>query len=253
MQPYRATVKSDSGVPAVLGLSERLFRLRPFDPAGQCSGELEQATAQGRIVDLVVGANKLNRLTPPQGIGVERFCGRFGKACGDGRRSHRIHVVEEERHRDVQNAAQIMQAAGSDAIGAALVFLDLLKGQANRLSELFLAQAEHVATQSHARADMNVDRVRLVTLPATRPSGLLLHRHLWSITLAKAADRGDRLHHRTGSTTRLNTKRKRSYTRPVSASGRREGERHSLQRSRIAIGSAPSRRSTTKVLSPTRA
>ena len=32
-----------------------------------------------------------------------------------------------------------MQAAGSDAVGASLIFLDLLKGQADRPAELFLA------------------------------------------------------------------------------------------------------------------
>jgi hypothetical protein len=35
---------------------------------------------------------------------------------------------------------------------------------------------------------MNVDRVRLVALLATGTSGLLVHRHLWSTALAKAAD-----------------------------------------------------------------
>jgi hypothetical protein len=35
---------------------------------------------------------------------------------------------------------------------------------------------------------VDVDRVRLVALLATRPSRLLVHRHLWSIALAKAAE-----------------------------------------------------------------
>ena len=80
------------------------------------------------------------------------------------------------------------KAAGSHAIGASLVFLDLLKGQADRLPELFLAQAKHVPAQPHAGTDVDVDRVRLVALLATRPSRLLVHRHLWSIALAKAAE-----------------------------------------------------------------
>ena len=81
-----------------------------------------------------------------------------------------------------------MQTAGSDAIGASLVFLHLLKGQADRLPELFLAQAKHIPAQSHAGTDVDIDRVRHVALSATRPSGLLVHRHVWSIALAKAAE-----------------------------------------------------------------
>ncbi|HEY3616284.1 MAG TPA: hypothetical protein VGK96_05680 [Candidatus Sulfotelmatobacter sp.] len=35
-------------------------------------------------------------LENPVSIGVERFGRRLGKPCGDGRRAHRVHVVEEE-------------------------------------------------------------------------------------------------------------------------------------------------------------
>src|ERR1700694_2254162 len=78
-----------------------------------------------------------------------------------------------------------MQAAGSHAIGASLVFLDLGKGQADRLPELFLTQAKHVPAQPHAGTDVDVDRVRLVALLATRPLRLLGHCHLLSISVAK--------------------------------------------------------------------
>src|SRR6266478_7616844 len=80
-----------------------------------------------------------------------------------------------------------MQATGPDSIGASLVFLNLLKSQTDRFPELFLAQTKHVTAQAHARADVNVDRVRLVAPLATGPSGLLVHRHLWSIALAKSS------------------------------------------------------------------
>ena len=70
-----------------------------------------------------------------------------------------------------------MQSAGADAIGASLVFLDLLESQPDRLAELLLAQAEHVPAEPDSRADMDVDRVWFVALSATRPSGLWLHRH----------------------------------------------------------------------------
>src|SRR5215813_5298405 len=73
-----------------------LFCLRPFGSDGQGLGEFEQATAQGRIVDPVIGADQFERLAPAQRIGVEGFGNGFGKACGDRRRSHRIRVVEEK-------------------------------------------------------------------------------------------------------------------------------------------------------------
>jgi len=73
-----------------------LVCLRPFGPDGQGPGEFEQATAQGRIVDPVIGADQFDRLAPAQRIGVEGFGSGFGKACGDRRRSHRIRVVEEK-------------------------------------------------------------------------------------------------------------------------------------------------------------
>jgi hypothetical protein len=40
----------------------------PFRAAGQCPGELEQAAAQSRIVDPVIGADQLDRFTPMQRI-----------------------------------------------------------------------------------------------------------------------------------------------------------------------------------------
>jgi hypothetical protein len=40
--------------------------------------------------------------------------------------------------------------------------LHLLIGQADRLTELFLAQPEHVAAQPNAGADLYVDRVRFI-------------------------------------------------------------------------------------------
>ena len=185
------STRSESALPTKVAMS------RPLDSAGQCSSEFEEAAAQGWIVDLVIGADQFNRLAPTQRIGIEGIGSRFREACRDRRRAHRIHIVEEERHGDVQDTAQIMQATRPDTIGAPLVFLNLLKSQPDSLTELFLAQPEHVAAQPHARADMNVNRVRLVALSATRPPGLLLHRHLRSIALTKAAERGRRVHHRT--------------------------------------------------------
>src|SRR6516165_598445 len=87
---------SNNNAPAFRESMLDLFCLRPFGSDGQGLGEFEQATAQGRIVDPVIGADQFDRLAPAQRIGVEGFGSGFGKACGDRRRSHRIRVVEEK-------------------------------------------------------------------------------------------------------------------------------------------------------------
>ena len=167
----RSASTGDNRAEKIAGSSVlHLFCLRPFGSDDQDPGEFEQATAQGRIVDPVIGADQFDRLAPAQRIGVEGFGSGFGKACGDRRRSHRIHVVEEEMKPGRPEPGSDHEAAGSDAVGASLIFLDLLKGQADRPPELFLAQAEHVAAQPHAGTDVDIDRARLVALLATRPS-----------------------------------------------------------------------------------
>ena len=99
---------------------------------------------------------------------VSRLCiGSASKASwvafsepAERRRAHRVGSSSKKNDTGTSRTrAQLVQPAGADAIGAALVFLHLLKGQADRLAELFLAQAQHVAPQPHARADMDIDRV----------------------------------------------------------------------------------------------
>jgi hypothetical protein len=53
----------------------------------------------------------------------------------------------------------LLQPARSDAVGAFLVFLHLLKGEAQCVAELFLAHRQHHAAHAHAAADVLVDRV----------------------------------------------------------------------------------------------
>lgn len=61
---------------------------------------------------------------------------------------------EEEMHRRVEDLGYRLQPAGADAIGALLVFLNLLEGQPERIGEFLLAQAEHHPTHAHAAADI---------------------------------------------------------------------------------------------------
>jgi hypothetical protein len=51
----------------------------------------------------------------------------------------------------------LLQPARTDAVGALLVFLHLLKRQAEGIAELFLTHAQHHSPHAHARTDMLVD------------------------------------------------------------------------------------------------
>ena len=61
--------------------------------------------------------------------------------------------------RDAEEARDLVEAAGADAVGALLVFLNLLESQAERLTELFLTHAEHDAAHADTAADILVNRV----------------------------------------------------------------------------------------------
>src|SRR5690606_15916622 len=65
-------------------------------------------------------------------------------------------ILEEERDRHVEYRRNRLQAARADAVRALLISLDLLECDAEQLSELLLAHAEHVAAQPDATADVYV-------------------------------------------------------------------------------------------------
>jgi hypothetical protein len=52
-----------------------------------------------------------------------------------------------------------LQAAGADAVGPLLVFLDLLERQPEGVPEIGLAHIEHEPPQAHAAAKLFVDRI----------------------------------------------------------------------------------------------
>ena len=66
-------------------------------------------------------------------------------------------VVEEERDRNVEDAAEFVEPTRPDAIGATFVFLDLLKGETHGVAELFLAHPEQGAAQPDPAANVNVN------------------------------------------------------------------------------------------------
>src|SRR5947209_8446479 len=68
-------------------------------------------------------------------------------------------ALEQERYRDLQDVADLLQPAGADAVGTLFVFLHLLERQAQSLAELFLTHLDHETAHAHAAADVFVNRI----------------------------------------------------------------------------------------------
>ena len=71
-------------------------------------------------------------------------------------------IFEEERYRNIQNARNVLKTARADPVGSFFILLDLLEGDPEALSELFLAHAQHGAAKANPATDMNVDGVRFL-------------------------------------------------------------------------------------------
>src|SRR5688572_3641872 len=80
----------------------------------------------------------------------------FGAAAGAAERE----ALEEARRRHVERHADVVQAAGGDAVDALLVFLHLLKGDAEEIGKPLLAHADFEPAGADALADLSVDRIR---------------------------------------------------------------------------------------------
>src|SRR6266851_2815085 len=127
---------------------------------------LEDALAHAGFANLVVGPHQFQGLALDQRIlfllerraGLAEALATTTRHGPDGQRVGR-HLVEEIRHRDVQYLGEFEQPARADSVGAALIFLNLLKGESNGRSELLLAHAEKSTALAHTRTDMDVHRM----------------------------------------------------------------------------------------------
>src|SRR3984893_6267720 len=90
-------------------------------------------------------------------------------------------ALEEERDRHLKDVRNVLQPAGTDTVGAFLVFLDLLKRQTESVAKLLLAHRQHHPAHAHAAADMFVDRVRRLFGDHNHP--LLYHPCLWVMAI----------------------------------------------------------------------
>jgi hypothetical protein len=68
--------------------------------------------------------------------------------------------LKEKRHRYTKDVRQLMKTAGANAVGALLVFLDLLEGQFESVRQLHLSEVEHKSTHADAGTNVVVYRVR---------------------------------------------------------------------------------------------
>ena len=159
---------------------------RPLDSAGQGSGEFEEAAAQGRIVDLVIGADQFNRLAATQRIEIEGIGSRFCEACRDRRRAHRIHIVEEERTGTSRTRLRSCRRLARFDWRPARI-----SEPAERSTQLphraFLGSSRACCGAAARESRHECRSGSAVALSATRSPGLLLHRHFRSIVLTKAA------------------------------------------------------------------
>jgi hypothetical protein len=67
---------------------------------------------------------------------------------------------EEERHRNLQDLGDVLQAARADAVHAILVFLHLLKTDTEPIAERRLTHVQHDPAHTYPAANMLVGGVR---------------------------------------------------------------------------------------------
>ena len=63
-----------------------------------------------------------------------------------------------------------------------------VKPAAAKLELISSLDGKSASSMARTGTDVDINRARLVALLATQPSRLLVHCHLWSIALAKAAE-----------------------------------------------------------------
>src|SRR6476620_2155890 len=70
-----------------------------------------------------------------------------------------LQFVEEILHGDTEDLRHVIEPARADPIRSLLVFLYLLKGDAEQFAQLLLAHADQQPAHPHAISDMAVDKV----------------------------------------------------------------------------------------------
>ena len=133
----------------------RLGRVRSY--VRQTLEEFEQPFADVRALDFVIGADQFEGFSLGKRVRTLLF---VLYEVGHGfARDFRWHFLKEEGHRHIQDVRQRIEAACADAIGPALVFLNLLECQPNSFSKFSLAEAKERPAMSNASTDMDINRI----------------------------------------------------------------------------------------------
>src|SRR5687768_7557480 len=111
----------------------------------QPAGEILDRFAQGRVVDLIEVAQEIDCAWFRQGPNIDRGFDRFICRPSD--------PLEEIGDRHTKPARNVHQAAGSDAVRALLVFLNLLKCDTYAGGQLLLAEPQLFSPQANPGAD----------------------------------------------------------------------------------------------------
>src|SRR5262245_20113736 len=93
-------------------------------------------------------------------------------------------TVKKERDRHVEHLAQLIQAAGADAVFGLLVFVKLLVGDTQGGGKIWLAYTQRSSPLSQAHSDMDIDRMR----PTPPLTGGLCHQGTPSWVICLSAD-----------------------------------------------------------------
>jgi hypothetical protein len=151
MKPFRILSLAGGGARGLFQ-SHYLHRLSQHgDPTLSKRFDLVAGTSVGSINGLTVSleiptakAVKLFNETLPTLFTPKRWAQRDGRP------------LEEERNLHLKDLGNMLQAAGADAIGALLVFLNLLECQAEGVGNIGLTHVEHEPAHAQAAADVLV-------------------------------------------------------------------------------------------------
>jgi len=122
---------------------------------GKRLGQFEKPFANGGFLNPVIGPDQFQRFAFGHRIAA---LVDFHIVIRTGRMVFG-EILKEVGNRNIKYAAQVVETARADAVGAAFVFLDLLKGQPDGFAELFLAEAEQRPALANLSADVDINRM----------------------------------------------------------------------------------------------
>src|SRR6185312_13487745 len=150
------------------GGPRRLRKSRASRPRGSATGR--RSARRGRLL-LIVGelAGQVQDRTPTlgrvdAGVSLEQVAGAGLRQERDLARQRSralglVEIADQIGDAAFQRLGDLHQPREADAVGAVLVFLHLLKGDADGARQLILGETQFLAPQAYARAERDVERV----------------------------------------------------------------------------------------------